>query len=118
MAAVKCFDVVTMVTDEATKQFGSLVTEDEEKKNILKSYCSIIDDIADRFNGVAFEVDVDDETADITISVVCLELEVGSNDKFYKLMQHAKEFRVSVSKDGADCIQMDFVFDGIWVASR
>lgn len=115
---IKCFDVATMVTDEATEQFGSLVREDREKKNFLKYCCSVIDDISERFNGVAFEVDVDDETTDITISLTCSEFELGVDDRFYELLKSAKSFGVKVSEDDAECIKLDFVFGGIWVASR
>lgn len=115
MDNIKCFDVVTMVTDEATEQFGRLFREDTKRKELLESCCSIIDDIAEQFNGVAFEVDVDDTTMDITVTLTCGEIIIEGEAEFYELLNHIKSFGVKASEDGEDLICIDFVFDGIWV---
>lgn len=115
MNDIKCFDVVTMVTDEATQQFGSLVCEDNDKKDSLESCCSIIDNLAERFGGEAFEVEVDKDTEDIIISLTCAEFIIESEDEFYELLEHVKSFSIKASEDGEDLICIDFVFDGIWM---
>lgn len=114
MGFAKCFDVVTMVTDEATEQFGSLLCEDKNKKEALKVYCGMIDSLAERFDGVSFEVEVDDEMTDITVALVCGEFEIDDcSDDFYKLVEAAKKVSFKAMDD--DTIQVNFKFGGIWV---
>lgn len=116
MGFVKCFDVVMMVAEEATKQFGSLLCVDEDKERLLESYCEILDSIAKRFNGVSFDVEVDDETTDITVSLVCDEFEIDEHsDEFYSLVSKTK--KINIKACDSDKIQIDFTFGGIWVKS-
>ena len=113
MSFVKCFDAVTMVTDEATKQFGSLLREDQSKKDTLRVHCNIIDSLVEKFEGVSFEVEVDDTTTDITISLECGEFEIESgSDDFYKMLSSAKQ--ISFNAIDEDTIQINFKFGGIW----
>ena len=59
MALVNCFDVVEMVTEEATSRFAPLFRENREAKNVLHQYCEVLDALAQEFNGESFEVEVD-----------------------------------------------------------
>lgn len=112
MSFIKCFDVVEMVTTEATEQFGKLLAESDEKKQWLKECCEKIDIIAEQFGGVSYETEVDDETMDITVSLVCGEFETDkSSTVFYGLMRDAKKVTFKSCDDG---IQINFIFDGIW----
>lgn len=114
MNFVKCFDVVEMVTDEATEQFGSLLRVDVERRYRLKNYCEMVDSIAEQFGGASYEVKVDDETTDITISLVCDEFETDTmSSSFYKLARETK--KMGFKACGEEQIQIDFTFDGIWV---
>lgn len=92
MGFVKCYDVVKMVTEEATKQFGVLLKVDEEKLHKLKSCCEMIDDLSKKFDGISYEVEVNDETTDITISLVFGEFETDkTTSSFYDLIKMAKK---------------------------
>lgn len=51
MPFVNCFDVVQMVTDEASAQFAPLFCENKEAKAILHQYCDAIDVLAREFDG-------------------------------------------------------------------
>lgn len=114
MGFVKCYDVAEMVIDEATEQFGFMLKQDRERLRELKECCDIIDTIAERFGGVSYEVEVDDETTDITVSLVCGEFEVDMmTDDFNGLTCKAK--KLSFKPCGEEQIQIDFVFCGIWV---
>lgn len=114
MSFAKCFDVVKMVTDEATVQFGSLLRVDKEREDSLNLCCRMIDNIAKRFNGVSYEADVNDITTDITVSLVCdgFEIDNTSDDEFYVLAAQAKQLKFK--QCDTDALQMDFVFGGIW----
>lgn len=115
MGFVKCFDAVTMVTDEATKQFSPLLQEDADKKRALQELCEMIESLADQFDGVAYETEVDDETTEISISLTCAEFETNAaSSKFYELLQCAKKVGFRAVEE--DHIEMTFTFNGIWTA--
>ena len=110
---VNCFDVVSMVVDEATAQFAPLWNINKEKYRILKQYCGVIDSLAEEFNGESFDVDVDDIAMTITIKMECRDVTIESqNHKYYSLAQRALAFGFSVSEDGLLC--MKFVFPSVW----
>jgi len=118
MGFVKCFDAVTMVTDEATRQFGSLLREDEDKKQELKKSCDMIESLANQFDGIAYETKVNDETTEISIALTCSEFETDAkSSKFYELLGRAKKAKFRVAEEPDDCVEMTFVFDGIWSPS-
>lgn len=113
MSFAKCFDVVTMVTEEATKQFGSLLRVDKEKECSLKACCEIIDDIAKEHNGISYEVEVDRDTTDITISLSLGYFEmVDDVNNLYAIISRTK--RLDIKFYDPDTLQIDFVFKGIW----
>lgn len=114
MSFAKCYDVAEVVIDEATKQFGSLLTVDKERQQELRECCGMVDMLAERFGGVSCEVEVNDETTDIMVSLVCGEFEIDTiADDFYVLMRKAK--RVGFKSYEEEQLQIDFIFDGIWV---
>lgn len=116
MSFVKCYDVAEMVVDEATSQFGSLLMVDEEKQKELIECCGMIDVLAEKFGGISYEVEVNDETTDITISLVCNEFEVDTtSDYFYELMRKTQKVGFKSYED--EQIQIDFIFSGIWVGA-
>lgn len=115
MGFVKCYDVVKMVTDEATKRFGTRYYVSDESERNLESKCKMIDNIAKRFDGESYEVNIDEETTDITISLICDEFEVEkSEEEFYELIEQAKQVLIKPCDPNSTQIQLDFVFDGIW----
>ena len=59
MAFVNCFDVVSMVVEEATSQFAPLWKLNKESNKILEQYCSVIDSLAEEFGGESFDVTSD-----------------------------------------------------------
>lgn len=114
MAFVKCFDIVSMVVEEATKQFAPLWKLDHESNKILEQYCSIIDSLAEEFGGESFNVIVDDIAMTIEVILECNELVVNSKThRFYSLAERANMIGFSVSEDGN--LDVKFVFPSIWV---
>ena len=110
---VKCFDAVTMVTDEATSQFAPMWRENKESKRILEQYCRAIDALSGEFGGMSFEVEADDIKMTITIKLECSDMTIKAQKyKYYELAQRALSFGFSVSESGNLVAQ--FVFPGIW----
>ena len=113
MDSVKCYDVVKMVLDEATEQFGSLMRESKEERTMIENYCPIIDELSEKFGGVSYEVEVDDKTLEITVSLVCEEFETDAvSSRFCELSNHAK--KINFSSENGEMIKIEFVFEGIW----
>lgn len=114
MSFIKCYDVAEMVIEEATNQFGSLLKLDEERREELKECCDIVDILSQRFGGTSYEVEVDDKTNDIIVSLICGEMEVDTtSDDFYKLMCRAKKVGFKAYKN--EQLQIDFILNSIWV---
>lgn len=110
---VKCFDVVTMVTDEATKRFAPLFYENVESKRVLKQYCGILDNVAENCGGEYFQVEVDEETAEIIVTLACSKMELRSeNYGFFALARRANRVSFATDKDGL--LLVGFVFSSIW----
>lgn len=116
MAFIKCYDVVTMVTDEATKQFSPTFRENAESKSILSQYCGVIDKLAEEFGGESFEVEVDDIKMTISIRMECSDIVIQSHDHlFYKLITHALSIRFMCID--SDKLGVEFTFPSIWEKS-
>lgn len=115
---IKCYDIATLVTNEATEQFGSSVHEDPLKKARLQSFCNTLDDAISRFGGTSMKVEVDDVTMDITITAIFDTFEVDDpRDSFHDLFRRSKRVTIQPDEDSDDMIQIAFLMDGIWNAS-
>ncbi|MCD7821039.1 MAG: hypothetical protein LUG64_02380 [Clostridiales bacterium] len=102
------------VTDEATRQFGYLFHEDQTRKQDLQTCCKHIDNLAERFNGVSYDIEVNEDTMDISIALNCDEFQIEDHsDEICVLMDYTKY--VSFKKYAEDVVQIKFIFDGIWV---
>lgn len=113
MESVRCYDVVKMVLDEATEQFGSLMRENEEERTMIENCCSIIDELSVKFGGVSYEAGVEDKTLEIIISLVCEEFETDAvSSGFCELFNHTKKIKFSSEND--EMIKIEFIFEGIW----
>lgn len=109
---IKCYDVVSMVTDEATSQFGSLWRVNESRQDELKRSCELIDNLAGECGGISYEVYVDDITMEISVAMECDELVVKSKDNaFYGLLGRIKGLKFCSTDDNL-CIRLRF--GSIW----
>ena len=110
---VSTYDIVEMVIDEATEQFGNRWVIPKTKKKNLKTDCDLIDRLVSEFDCESAEADIDDETLKLKVSVVCpdMVLEYGRTHPFFTLIQHAESFSFSAVEDS---LKVDFVFAGLW----
>lgn len=110
---VKCFDVVSAVVDEATDRFSPIWEINEERYEILKQYCDVFDDLVEEFDGESLDVEVDDISMTIAITMECHEITIESqNHVYYSLAERAKFIGFSASEDGLLCAKV--VFPSIW----
>lgn len=109
---ITCYDAVSMVTDEATAQFGFLWKVNKSRQDELKCSCELIDNLAEECGGISYEVDVDDITMEISVAIECEELVVKSKDNvFYELLGKIKRLKFCSTEDNL-CIKL--TFDSIW----
>lgn len=113
MSLIKCFDVASMVIEDANERFEPLWSVNDERVDILKQYCEVIDSLSTEFNGLSFETEIDEITMEVSITLECEEMIVESLDHaFYKLVKRAIRYGFSASKEGTLLIK--FVFPSLW----
>lgn len=113
MGFIKCYDAVKSIIDEATRQFSPIFKEDRIKKEMFKEQCNAIDWIAEQFGGVSYEININDVTMRIMISLVCEEFELDKScSDFLKMIDNT--LQIAFKEVDENYIQIDFVFDGVW----
>ena len=113
--AIKSFDVLETVIDEASKQFGIGWKINQDYYHAIKTYCEIFDNVMYQYNAIAFDVEVDDISMDIIIGMVCPDATVTPQDTIMlRLMELAKEYRISSSSSEDNSLEFKFVFSSIW----
>lgn len=113
MSFVKCFDAVSMVVEEASKQFSPLWELDKNSYDILKQYCSVIDSLIEEFDGESLDVSVDDIKMTVGIVLECPDIVIESaSHNFYKLAQRSDSVSFGVSEAGN--LNVEFVFPSVW----
>lgn len=61
------------VVDAATERFGSKYRLNRTRYNVMDSLCDLLDEFVSCFEADYFDVNVDEDTTDLEISVVCDE---------------------------------------------
>lgn len=113
MSFVNCFDVVQMVTDEASAQFAPLFCGNKEAKAILHQYCDTIDVLAREFDGVTFEASVHDESTEVSVKLECPDIVIRTQKhRFDDLVERSNAVRFSHGE--GDTAAVEFVFPSIW----
>lgn len=114
---VKCFDVVSMVAEEATKRFSPFWRLNTKYYDVLREYCGAIDSLAREFKGEAFAVDVDEIEKTISIGLECPCMVLESADHVCcVLARRALSFGFSVTEQGL--LSIKFVFPSVWERTR
>lgn len=115
MGVVKTFDSTKMVLDEASERFARYgYKPNEQNIDILRDYCEAIDEILAEFNGESFEVEVDEESMNIYMTLECGEIVIETPEhKLYKLMDRALGVSFAAAKD-CDHVMVKFTFPSLW----
>lgn len=112
MSFANCFDVVQMVTDEASTQFAPLFCGNKEAKAILHQYCDAIDVLAREFDGVTFEASVHDESMEVSVTFERPDIVIRmQKHHFYDRVEHSNAVRFSHGE--GDTAAVEFVFPSI-----
>ena len=113
MSLVSTYDVVDMVVEEASLQFGMQWGIPEDKRKSLQTDCALIDRLVSEFYCESVEAEIDDETMKLTVSIVCPDmiLEYGRTHPFFALIQNTESFSFSAVEES---LLVNFVFAGLW----
>lgn len=115
MEEIKCFDIASMVIDEASLKFSPDWKINEEFYGIFKGYCEVVDKTTERSGKESLEVFVDDETKVIEISIVCADYEANNRKNgnlVNALFERAVE--VKVLRVNSDLIKLVLTFPSLW----
>ena len=95
---IKTFDIADAVIENKANELDS-VTIDEEKLDILSTYCKVIDHIMDECSGKSVTVDINDNNfVEITLVLSSFVYEAKFKPRTYvELMRRAVHIRSSMS---------------------
>lgn len=113
MSFIKCFDVVSMVCEEATKKMSSHYKLNERYLKLLENCCEGIDLISDDTGGTSYIAFVNEVNNTISITLECEYMPVNDKDHpFVLIIKKAVSFGFSISQNGK--LNINFVFPSIW----
>ena len=108
MNTFKCFDVVKMVTDEATAQFAPLFYENPVKLSHIENLCSYIDFLIEKYNGISCDVEINSINLEIKITITFQTNEIVLSKDLVCYSQ------ISFHSINHKFIDLEFLFPGIW----
>lgn len=108
MNTFKCFDVVKMVTNEATSQFAPLFYENSVKLSHIEKLCSYIDFLIEKYNGISCDVEINSINLEIKITITFQTNEIVLSKDF------AYHNQISFHSINDKYIDLEFLFPGIW----
>lgn len=113
MKIVNCFDVVSMVVEEATEQYGNLYSLNKESYKMLEQYCTLLDAVAEETNATQFEAEILEIDKTVSFTLWCEELQSrGVRNPFAQLVVRAATCKVSF--DHEDVLRINFIFPSLW----
>lgn len=118
MNNTNCFKTVKEVVDKASNRFKPIWKISNERLNILKSYCQMIDTLMDEFGCTEYAVSVDDNEHKVSIILTC-DRWVSIKDRphvFYQIAVRAVFVGFYASKNNG--LDVKFVFPSLWVEAQ
>ena len=113
MKYFNCFNIVKLVTDEASNQLSPLFSENSLKLSRLKSQCDYINKIANQYNGISCEIEIDSITMEIRIMLTLADKHLALSS--INCPQPVKS-EIYLNEDNLICL--DFLVPGIWSKSQ
>ena len=116
MKKIRCFDVFNMVAEGLSDDFKKNYEVNETKLTQLEKECEALDSISEDSDCIGFEVDIDEETRDIIISLEFVYVIIVDNlhPEFYDVVQENTKSMKVEKTDTEDVLKLTFVFEGVW----
>ena len=113
MKYFNCFNIVKLVTDEASKQFSPLFSENSLKLSRLKSQCDYINKIANQYNGISCEIEIDSITMEIRIMLTLADKHLTLSS-----INCPQPVKSEIYLNEKNLICLYFLVPGIWSKSQ
>ena len=109
------FEVLSPVIDEASKLFAPRFVPDEERVDILKEYCGVIDKLVEETKSTIFDVEVNEYDMTILISIGLDEYidESPKNSMYGELFERAMSIQWEWTDE--DKMMLKMKFPRVWV---
>ena len=106
--------VAKAIADKATERSAGKLSVVEEEKEFFEYTCDIIDKFISEIDADGFEVEFDESTKEIPITINFSSFEVGRVDHpIYVAMHRANKIEFNGSDDG-ESASMTLYLPGIW----
>lgn len=114
MDYASCNNSVMEVIDEASKRFGASLTVTQASYDRVEKICDMVDNLAQEALCEYVDVDVDEVSRKLTISLTCDDLEMhgGRTNEFFSLIKMVDSFGFSTTSDGL--LKIEFNIYWIW----
>ena len=111
-----CFATVSEVVSAANKRLCPPLVFDEESFDILKDYCSVIDDISEEFDGASFSAEINKNNT-ISIAFDCTDILFGKrNQKYVQLINRA--ISCEFKNIGNSMLEIKLTFPSLWTKPK
>lgn len=110
---VKCYDVAKMILSDYAKNHGDLKIN-HKRLSKFEETCKAIDVFAAECDATGYDVEVDESTGEIKISVLCEEIIIDDiHSMFYDAVYEAKKI-LFTNGDSEDSIIVTLIFDSMF----
>ena len=108
------YAVFEMVLEEANDRFAPMFRPLQKRLDILKEYCSVIDQLIESGDGESFNCSIDEKDMTVKMSVCITDVESNRDDKrFNELIRRAVFVQITNGGEG-EYICVKFVFPSLW----
>lgn len=102
---VNCFDLVK----EALRDLNAADRLDHVKLDILRQYCGFIDRLSDEFEGRGYEVEINEKTFGVTVSLFVVDLCVETpSHYFFALLERTVSHRFTSTPEAMLRVDLEF----------
>lgn len=116
MSTIRIYDVLEMVLQSVKEEKNCAFEPDACKLALLEKECAALDRLANQCDATGFEVDVNETSGEVTISLdVVFSLAVVRSDRslLQLLEENTKSFSINKT-DMQDIIRLTIVFESLW----
>lgn len=115
---IRCRDIASMTVEATNEKIKDKYRINQQKLEKFYEYCDYFDEIIEEnlelaFQPATFEVDVDTNTGDIILTLICDYITVKSKDHPY-LKAMAASKKCTISQHTEDLIKHRFVYPTVW----
>lgn len=115
MSKIKIFDIAEEIIKEATEQFYPIFELNDERIDIFKQYCEVMDLFGEETGAEGYSVDVNDKDMSVKIGIICSDFQICDNYKsFCDLLARTTSFSVSHDEESDDLIEVSFTYPSLW----